>query len=393
MTHGKLSSHGFYYATVLSLLFVYSGSIARAASYYVSSMGSDTNPGTQVMPFRTINKGLSILKSGDTLNINAGIYNESIYNNIPSGTSSAKTTVQGVGIGVILRPSVGTVSGNDVVTLVGKSHIILRNLVLDHSLITSSGQCLLLTGVSTYNLFENLEMKGAVHNGISINDRGGNYNTIRNCKIHDDGTSLIFGQCVYLRTAYNVIEGNTIYNCKGSGIQLYASRDDWPLTGNIIRGNFIHHTDDVGILAGNGNTNNTGIQIFNNILYKCGLKEDGGIRAFNRTFGMKILNNTIYVSNASSFAIWIDSTSSGPIVRNNLSWKSGHYYNKSATTISSNNLFNTIDPSFVNAAEMDFHLRSGSPAVDAGVSISTVTTDFDGKTRGNPPCIGAYEYP
>jgi hypothetical protein len=48
---------------------------------------------------------------------------------------------------------------------------------------------------------------------------------------------------------------------------------------------------------------------------------------------------------------------------------------------------------FVNAAAGDFHLKSTSPAIDAGIAISLVTTDFSGVKRDGPNYeIGAYEY-
>jgi hypothetical protein len=46
----------------------------------------------------------------------------------------------------------------------------------------------------------------------------------------------------------------------------------------------------------------------------------------------------------------------------------------------------------------DYHLQSGSPAINAGTTVCasgvsgcTPTTDFSGKVRPNPPSIGAYE--
>ena len=50
------------------------------------------------------------------------------------------------------------------------------------------------------------------------------------------------------------------------------------------------------------------------------------------------------------------------------------------------------DPRLAGAA--DAHLRPGSPAIDAGVTLSKVSADFDGVTRpqGVACDIGAYEY-
>jgi hypothetical protein len=51
------------------------------------------------------------------------------------------------------------------------------------------------------------------------------------------------------------------------------------------------------------------------------------------------------------------------------------------------------DPKFVDFAESDFHLTSGSPAVDSGERTDFVT-DFDGNPvpAGKAPDIGAYEF-
>jgi hypothetical protein len=51
------------------------------------------------------------------------------------------------------------------------------------------------------------------------------------------------------------------------------------------------------------------------------------------------------------------------------------------------------DPLYVNRIAGDFHLRSGSPAIDAADPTLTVSTAYDGTTRpqGDGPDIGAYE--
>lgn len=51
------------------------------------------------------------------------------------------------------------------------------------------------------------------------------------------------------------------------------------------------------------------------------------------------------------------------------------------------------DPQFINPGNADFHLRSNSPAIDAGVDVG-VSEDFDGNVRpqGAAPDIGAFEF-
>lgn len=53
-----------------------------------------------------------------------------------------------------------------------------------------------------------------------------------------------------------------------------------------------------------------------------------------------------------------------------------------------------VDPLFVNPTSRDFHLQSGSPAIDAGETISNLTTDFEGSLRpqGDGYDIGPYEH-
>ena len=47
------------------------------------------------------------------------------------------------------------------------------------------------------------------------------------------------------------------------------------------------------------------------------------------------------------------------------------------------------DPLFVSS--LDFHLRSSSPCIGAGIDVG-LTTDYDGNASNIPPSIGAFEY-
>jgi hypothetical protein len=52
------------------------------------------------------------------------------------------------------------------------------------------------------------------------------------------------------------------------------------------------------------------------------------------------------------------------------------------------------DPKFADPTAFDFHLRSDSPAIDAGLALSGVANDYDGRVRprGGRVDIGAYEH-
>lgn len=49
------------------------------------------------------------------------------------------------------------------------------------------------------------------------------------------------------------------------------------------------------------------------------------------------------------------------------------------------------DPLFVDPAKGDFRVYADSPCANDGLFLADVTTDFTGKTRHNPPSIGAFE--
>jgi len=53
------------------------------------------------------------------------------------------------------------------------------------------------------------------------------------------------------------------------------------------------------------------------------------------------------------------------------------------------------DPKFADSTAFDFHLRSDSPAIDAGLALPGVGADYDGRARqrGGRVDIGAYEHP
>lgn len=66
---------------------------ATAADYHVSPSGKDDNSGTEKKPFKTIDKGVSVLKPGDTLLIHKGKYGTFTVHNL-QGTEKAPITIK-----------------------------------------------------------------------------------------------------------------------------------------------------------------------------------------------------------------------------------------------------------------------------------------------------------
>ena len=60
-------------------------STSPASTYYVAPDGHDLNPGTEALPWRTIQKAADTLVAGDTVYIKAGVYEEQV---IPQNSGS-----------------------------------------------------------------------------------------------------------------------------------------------------------------------------------------------------------------------------------------------------------------------------------------------------------------
>ena len=71
------------------LFFLFSIKLALAQNYYVSdSNGSDNNSGTIELPFKTINKGISMVNPGGTVYVMDGIYQNANYGSADPSTNT-----------------------------------------------------------------------------------------------------------------------------------------------------------------------------------------------------------------------------------------------------------------------------------------------------------------
>src|SRR5262249_43040600 len=104
-----------------------------------------------------------------------------------------------------------------------------------------------------------------------------------------------------------------------------------------------------------------------------------------------VYNNTIVGNGGPCINVGSASQVSGAIIKNNICYQNqGNIVDSgSAGTIQSNNLIG-IDPKFVNPAVNDFHLQSGSPAINSGTS--SIATGITIPFNGSAPDIGAFEY-
>lgn len=137
------------------------------------------------------------------------------------------------------------------------------------------------------------------------------------------------------------------------------------------------------------------ITIRNNLVANCkgyaGISFGGADASENGDArGIAIVNNTLY-NNQPNINI-ANADSSTNIVVNNICYR-GSYLNGTIgkNTVSGNY---TKNPQFVNTTTWDFHLKPGSPVIDAGIAADYGETDMAGSKRvkGKAVDLGAFEF-
>lgn len=368
-----------------------------AATYYASTNGNDGNNGSQATPFRTIQYSLGRLGAGDTLLMRGGIYSEMLEShngtNFPSGTSWANpvTVAAFPGEKVTLRGAMA----------IGIATPLTQYVIFDGIIVDATG---LESGISlnggTHHLrFINGEVKNAVGtSGINTsyhNDKspGNTSHQFINMHVHHNGLDTSYYTAIhkaphhhgfYIETSDNLIEKCQIHDNAGWGIHQYRFEDGIRIKNNIYRNNLFYNHGSGAITINYGDDN----LIYNNIVWKN--LHGININNLGNNARNKVYNNTIYGNTGRGIDIQtgnIDTKVMNNIIYNNPT----NLFNKGINTILSNNL--TTNPKFVDTENADFHLLATSPAINNGVYIEEVKTDFSGRQRSlSSPTIGVYEY-
>ncbi|MFQ5771402.1 MAG: right-handed parallel beta-helix repeat-containing protein, partial [bacterium] len=394
--------------------------------YYVAKTGSDTNPGTEAQPWLTIQKAADTMVAGDTVYVRAGVYSERVIvrnsgiqgnlitiKNYPGETPVIDTNYSPGGF--YIEGSYIHIEGFEITRITGQA-IGTSNAVLNrgleiignyvHDIGIPGGEAVYGIGLNyaTSSLVKNNEVGRLNHDleqGITY---GGN-----------DGLGLAWG------STNNIFEGNEVYNVD-NGLWI-----DYQDTNNIIRYNYFHdidaidpaHPDAIQIYGPNntiayntfkgdwtkGDGPHIGQYVKVDNLKIIGNLFIGGGNYHVRLGGenLEIINNVFY-NGQYGILIYTQFNPSG-IFKNNIlygdEWSTSlnQYfdadYNLFYKFEGSPNTYGQVhskwgDPLFVDANNpnhllKDFHLQAGSPAIDAGTSDGTPTTDLEGNLRYDDP--------
>ena len=398
------------------------GSPPPANAFYVSTTGSDSNSGSSSSPWRTIQRAANTVSAGATVIVSAGTYSERVSLS-RSGSSSSPITFQAQGSVVMkgfsitgsyvivdgFEPSNIAASGFAPASYAGiyssGGHNIIRNNYSHNNgsigiyLDTPSSFNQVLNNVIAYNGDVGIWTRGSDHL-IQKNDIS---HTIQIPANWSNPPNWADADGIYFEGARHVFKGNYIHDITFADAgqacsfcqQTVPHRDAFQESGDssdvIVDGNLIHipykqqWTSQMMMIS----STHTNLMIRNNIVYNT----DRGPNIYGTFIGLKIENNTFV--NITDYAVDIEATGGNNVlVRNNIfrNVRTPAVDVVSATATQDHNF--TGDPMFVNEAGLDFHLKSGSPAIDTGLNTSDVTQDYDGVSRpqGSSTDIGANEY-
>lgn len=406
--------------------------------FYVSPTGNDSNPGTITQPWKTLAKAANTLSAGQTVFIRAGTYGERL---IPQNSGTQNNYI----IYMAYPGEIVTIDGTGIFIPRLEGLVNIRN----KSFIRISGLKIVNAGVGvadgTWNMgisaqssdhlvIDTNQVSHIYSLGIDINQFSNfividnNEVTDTNFGLNDDEVALGVGWF-----AHDVeIKNNKVYNVKNEGINPVAGVHDIRIHDNIVHdagnagdwrigiyidawteheyniavyNNIVYNNNGQGIAVcseGGGLLEN--IHIFNNIVYNTGLSWGGiGIAPWSTTTSpthpiqnINIINNTLY-NNIGGGVVVNNPETKGIVIRNNILYQNLNGAIKIDPSVPAANVTQdhnlTSDPRFVNAAAANFHLQSGSPAIDAGSSTLAPSFDKDQRPRpmGAAVDIGAYE--
>lgn len=422
--------------------------LSQNQAYYVAPTGSDSNPGTEARPWRTIQKAAETLAAGDTAYIRAGTYRERV---VPqhSGSAGREITYAAYPGETVTIDGSGITLPDD---LAGLFHISNRSYIAVSGLrVINAGphdnNAGILVNDSSHILIENNYTYNTVSSGIGA--WGGDHIVIDGNTVEHACTD-IWQECLTVAdTDVFEIKNNEVFDCQEEGIDA----KDGASNGKVYR-NHVHHVGAVGIYVEAWDKHTHDISVFQNVVHDVSdndgfavASEMGGLLqnvslynnlAYHNRYvgfsvttngvggpmdGILIVNNTAYGNGWTDWGggIAVDNPNArNVVVRNNILSQNLYFQLVVAPGVPALNVtldHNLVDgyrgtegevygdhavvgdPSFLNPPGADFHLRETSPAIDAGSPDGAPGVDFDGRLRpydgdGDGTAemdIGAYE--
>jgi parallel beta-helix repeat protein len=425
-------------------------------TYYVSTTGSDTNAGSILLPWKTVDYAVGELKAGDKLYLRGGVYDQTISIRV-NGTAQSPITISGYPNETVILDGKGkspSSAGSYMITIRGSwvivkdieiansgqggvfsegTHVTVQNMNIHHA----QGAAITLTGDYDLALLNHAWSDGLMNENNKSGISGGwpailtcarypKYCTLRGNTVSDswgegistfeatyttieDNISYNNQQNFYLSdTKYSLLRRNLSYCTPGNAIDPYMTQN------GILVG------DEKGVLIDGVRYPSSDNQIVNNLVMGC----DRNLAA-----GTKVSTNNLYAYNT-----FVNSGGDSSERANVLLYVSGsctncRFFNnlilqESANPISlggginngwtfSNNLWSkSPGPNFRGEADIladpllakigsigpgqltanYFKITANSPAINKAKNLPEVLEDFFQTIRALSPDIGAHDY-
>jgi hypothetical protein len=418
---------------------------ATAPTYYVSTTGSDANPGSLAQPWRTIGKAVGTVPPGATIYVRAGTYREHVTIELTGSASTATTlasypdetaTLSGAGIAVdedeglvfVLRSSFVTISGLRIEDspragiLVDRSdHIRIEScatrstyssgigvwasqnvaIIGNEVVLACNGgpqECITVAGTNGFEVRGNHvhdSDSGDTAGGEGIDAKDGAANgVITGNHVHDIDRLGIYVDAWDKHTHDIIVDGNTVHDTEGDGITL-ASEMGGLLERIKVQNNLVWGNRLVGLTVANyggvASHPMRDLLVINNTFVDNGIGAWGGGIAVDSPLATGVVVRNNIASQNLSFQIVVDSAvpADAVTIDHNLVDGFRFYENEiiGADSVTGNPLFR--DPT-----RLDLHLLISSPAIDRGSPIGAPAVDLDRNPRpaGAAVDIGAYEH-
>lgn len=391
-----------FFTTVLLLFFL---SIFVSAQIYVSPTGSDDNPGTFDLPFRTLTKAVSVAGPDSLIYMRGGVYNDStthVLNKTGQPDKYIKVWAY-PGENPILDFSNQPVSTSSRGIRITHNYWHIKGLTIRNA--KDNG----IHIQSYYNIVENCILYNNNDTGIQISN-GGSYNLILNCDSYMNNDPLTSGENADGFAAKlgigpgNVFRGCRAWNNSDDGYDMYEAADT-VLVDNCWAFRNGYNIWGFPNFAGDGNGFKLGGNFFSDPhkVIRC-VAFDNPSKGFdqnNNTAGITLYNNTAWGNGSRNFSFPTQPSSGTHILKNNISFEGS--ISLAANTVQEANSwqgftvtsadFKSLDSTLAilprdSSGQLPYtdllRLASGSSLIDAGVDVGL-------PYYGTAPDLGAFE--
>lgn len=407
------------------LLLFFTNSNLLATNYFVSNNGNDANAGTSLInAFETLQTAANIVTAGDTVFVTDGTYTGFDIRNV-NGTAANPIVFKTLGNNVLINQS-GPIR-NDGINVENADYVVIDGFIVNDMTGNGNGIRLVLsdfcvvrncatdnnaergifTGFTDDVLIENNICTNSIdEHGIYVSNSSDRpiirYNECygnNNIGIHMNGDLSAGGDGIISDAQ---VYGNIIHdNNLAAGINMDGLEN--PLVyNNLIFNN--HSAQGIALFQGDGAIATNGAKIFNNTIIVPSDGRWGILVNTGSNVNTEIYNNIILNFHSFRGCITVESTTNFTSDYNIVHDKMSASGDGSTIPLSSwqalglglnSQLANVWTDIFEDPNNDDYHLKTGSQAIDVGTSLvnTIVMTDIENNPRpsGTNYDIGAYE--